>query len=118
MTQTLYISGPMRGMPFDNYPAFRECARWLRDAGLSYVDPSEHFEGKRGLPRFKYLAADVERLITECHVIVLLCGWQRSEGAQLEAQIGLNRGYDFYGFVPGLGLAPLKRKEIEEALAE
>jgi hypothetical protein len=105
-------------MPLDNYPAFRECARWLRGAGLPVVDPSEHFEGARGLPRYKYLATDFERLITECKVIVLLYGWQDSEGAQIEAQIGLNRGYDFFGFIPDLGLTPYKREEVEADLTQ
>lgn len=115
---TVYISGPMRGKPLDNYPAFRECAKALRSAGLSVVDPSEHFEGVRGLPRHKYLAADVIRLVVECNAIVLLSGWHESEGAKLEAQIALDRGYELFCYVPPLGFGRMSREAVEELLSE
>lgn len=111
----LYISGPMTGCPENNYPAFRACAKALRLEGWEVVDPSEHFDGELGLPRHKYLAVDVVQLIEECTGIVLLDYWPNSEGAQLEAQIALDRGYALYRWSLGL-LVSVDRYHVEDCL--
>lgn len=107
----------MRGVPEDNYPAFTACAKALREQGHTVVNPAEHFGGDRGLPRHKYLAADVVALLG-CGGIVLLQGWGASEGARLEAQIALDRGFTFFRWDAFRGgLMPARVSDIEEVLA-
>lgn len=110
----LYISGPMTGYPELNYSEFRKTAKALRDLGWTVVDPSEHFEGRKDLPRHKYLAADVMSLINGCQGIVQLDKWFDSDGALLEAQLGLDLGYEFFWWSgPTLGLMNVDREEVE-----
>jgi uncharacterized protein DUF4406 len=114
---TLYISGPMSGLPDCNYPAFREASTALRSEGWNVVDPSEHFGGSTNLPRHKYLAADVVDLITKCKAIALLTGWWTSEGAKLETQIALDLGYElFYWRRRDKALISLTRDWVEDRI--
>src|SRR5690349_7416021 len=96
----IYLSGPMQGLPGDNIQAFRHQAATLRAQGYLIEDPSEHFAGMRGLPRHRYLATDVQVLIEKCRAIALMPGWQYSEGAKLELQIAIDRGYLIYLCTP------------------
>lgn len=96
----IYISGPMTGLPNSNYDAFTICAIQLRSLGHEVLNPAEHFEGRQDLPRHKFLAADVVSLVQQCKEIVLLQGWEQSEGSKLEAQIGIDLGYQFYAWYP------------------
>jgi Domain of unknown function (DUF4406) len=93
-----YLSGPMTGLPDYNFPLFNSVAGKLRVAGFDIRNPAEHFGGYTGHGRHKYLALDVLTLIRECRGIVLLPGWQESEGAKLEAQIALDLKFDDYAF--------------------
>lgn len=110
-----YISGPMRGYPEDNFPMFNQCAEELRNKGLAVENPADHFGGKRGLPRYKYLAADVLALL-KCDVIVLMPGWLHSEGACLEAQIALDTHKPSFMWRPGHDLIYLSRETLESML--
>lgn len=113
----LYISGPMTDLPEFNYPAFNRAADALRYAGWDVENPAEHFDGVLGLPRHRYLAADVAALIERCNAICLLSGWAHSDGARLEAQIALDRDYRLYQWVEGCGLAVMPRIVVEAVLA-
>jgi hypothetical protein len=107
----------MTGYPDFNHPAFRACAKALREEGWKVVDPSEHFGGRTDLPRHKFLAADVQSLM-ECGAVVLLPGWSSSPGALLEAQIGADRSYQFYLWFPHVKrIVPTTREDIERELA-
>lgn len=46
MKPTLYIAGPMSGLPDHNYPAFHDAASVLTKAGYSILNPAEN-EKKR-----------------------------------------------------------------------
>lgn len=113
----LYISGPMTNYPQSNYPAFDLAARCLRAQGWEVINPAEHFEGRRDLPLHKYMAEDVLALTFKCRGIVLLQAWEWSQGARLEAQIAVNRGYDLYVFyAPEQALMPVSREDVEAFL--
>jgi hypothetical protein len=112
----LYISGPMTGLPGCNYAAFNDAAKRLRAGGWNVVNPAEHFDGRTDLPRHMYLALDVADLIERCRSIVFLAGWQQSEGARLEAQIAVNRGYRCYLW-SGIEPVPVRRDEVERFMA-
>jgi hypothetical protein len=88
---TVYISGPMTGIPDHNFPAFDSLAADLISRGYEVVNPADIARklrsdlGTYGLepPRAAYLSADISALIG-CDTIFLLPGWQASEGALLE----------------------------------
>lgn len=87
----IYISGPMTGLPDWNYPAFNEAAEFLRSKGYEVFNPAEIFEGRTDLPRNEYMREDIKALL-ECDTVMLLSGWEKSEGALLEADIAFEIG--------------------------
>lgn len=90
----LYLSGPMRGHPDLNAPAFHEAAAKLRAQGWEVFNPAEHEKVyKRGGIRAA-LAHDFEWIIWQADTIAMLPGWLGSLGARAEwalaEAIGLN----------------------------
>lgn len=103
---TAYIAGPMSGYDNYNFDAFDQVEEHVHKAGfaemdetglrpLAVVNPARNFDRDQTLPKRVYLALAVRQVI-EADAIVLLPNWHKSEGAQLEAQIGLDLGKDFY----------------------
>ncbi len=82
----IYLAGPMTGLPESNFPAFRDAAGRLRDAGWEVINPAENFGGRTDLPRSSYLRADLS-LLLQCGAMALLPGWEDSQGAKLEYAI-------------------------------
>lgn len=105
MTETRYqlgMAGPMTGLPNFNYDTFDEVAEHIlvngvpgHETGVLVLNPANNFERDQSLPRRKYLSL-TSRQIAKCDGIVLLPDWHKSEGAQLEATIGLDLCLDFY----------------------
>ena len=85
-----YISGPMTGLPDFNFPAFRAAAAKLRTAGLHVVDPSE-INSDQTLSWHACMRKDIAALV-DCDSIVMLKGWEASQGAQLEHHIATRLG--------------------------
>ncbi len=112
-----YISGPMRGLPEFNYPAFHRAAERLRAAGYEVISPAEmdqedHLcEGnvpeKPGTPACIRLYAnrDTQAILSmkaeDGDVIALLPGWRFSEGAVAEVTLGLWVKLSFISAVTG-----------------
>ncbi|SLH91752.1 Uncharacterised protein [Mycobacteroides abscessus subsp. massiliense] len=86
-----YIAGPMTGYPEYNYPAFAEIAKRFRDAGLNVVSPHELHPADPSVSWDWYLRRDLRELV-ECTHIVLLPGWNKSRGAQLEHHVATALG--------------------------
>lgn len=82
----LYVSGKMTGVPEHNFPAFREAAKKLTEAGYDVIDPSENFGGRTDLSRPEYMRLDIEHVL-QADGIALLPGWEASDGAHLEVAI-------------------------------
>lgn len=103
----VYISGPMSGLPEFNFPAFHSVARWLRERGFEAVNPAEITpQGEQSPPADaspdvhkaywrKCLRADIKALM-DCDALVLLQGWQGSDGAQLELHMAHRVGIKVY----------------------
>lgn len=98
----LYVSGPMRGYPEFNFPAFREAAQRLRSMGHEPLSPAERDErngfdptgltGFENLSRLGFslrgaLAADCRMICEEADGVVVLDGWQNSKGATAEVAL-------------------------------
>lgn len=90
----VYISGPMRGYPEHNYPAFNEAAEVLRSYADEVVNPADNFKGRTDLPQETYLRVDVGVMAERCNAIYFLPGWQNSAGARLEWQVAKGLGFD------------------------
>lgn len=88
---TVYISGPMSGLPEYNYPAFNEAAARLRALGYTVLNPAEGFHGNHDLPYDTYIRRDVESVL-KCDMIALLDGWEGSAGSHLEVAIAVGIG--------------------------
>lgn len=81
----LYLSGPMTGLPDLNFPAFHAAAAALRARGWEVVNPAE-LNPDGAMPWHMCMRADIKALC-DCDVIVLMPGWERSQGAALELHI-------------------------------
>lgn len=112
MKGVVYIAGPMRGRPDDNFPAFREAAAVLRALGWTVVSPHEItetvFSGVRDLPPREYMAEDIRQLL-RCDAIAVLEGWEASTGARCEAAIATTLGLVWVDWRTGEVAPPASR---------
>jgi hypothetical protein len=133
----LYIAGPMRGYDQFNFPAFDRAARLLRDRFHTVINPAEldrelgFDETLNELGNFNLKAAmvrDVQAII-DSDGIVLLPGWEDSEGAKFERQVAEQLGRRIFlwneGVVghltlpaPTLGQVAEAAKDNESGLVE
>ena len=108
---SLYLAGPMTGMPDFNYPAFNAAAKRLRaDPRVAQlVNPAERFNGRTDLPHKTYIRAALQA-VKELYpgywlhadhparkriarAIALLPGWTDSPGAIAEVALAKALGY-------------------------
>lgn len=93
----------MTGLPEYNYPAFFECERMLKEKfPLALIlNPARIDEGlaeKYSNSREHYIRKSIE-LVLQATDIWLLPGWEKSQGAILEFEIGRELGLNFHGEV-------------------
>lgn len=91
----VYISGPMRGYPEDNYPAFNTAAAAFRAAGWLVRNPADNFHGAHDKTFAEYMRVDIKDLL-ESTAIALLPGWEDSVGARTELLIARTLGLEVY----------------------
>ena len=91
---SVYISGPMSGLPNYNYGAFFAAENLLKSQGKEVLNPAKHFGGDQGRPRSEYIRADVAVLLRKATAIYMLPGWQNSADARLEREIAIQLEYD------------------------
>lgn len=100
MKDSLYIAGPMRGYPRYNFDMFADVVRILRADGYSCVSPHEKDLQAGFNPDHEYPEDEMReflgdaftwdvRAVLACKGIVLLPGWEKSQGARTEAKIAL-----------------------------
>lgn len=90
---SVYLAGPMRGYPEFNFPAFAEAAAWLREQGFDVWSPAENdlsegFDPTKddALPLKHYMKTDLPAVLDQ-DMVVVLEGWEKSEGAKLETHV-------------------------------
>lgn len=93
----VYISGPISGLDYDRevIPAFLAAERFINSQdGYSAVNPLNN-----GLSPNEswttHMREDI-RMLTHCHQIYMLPGWEHSRGARLEWQIAIQLGFTTY----------------------
>ena len=106
--RVLYIAGPMRGIAWFNYPLFDRVAKELRDAGNEVISPADEDRQHDGFdpyanpshanpdactfPKSMDFAKTVRRCldaVLRCDEIVLLPGWENSNGAVAELTLAM-----------------------------
>jgi NTP pyrophosphatase (non-canonical NTP hydrolase) len=83
---TVYISGPMTGYEFFNFPEFNRAAAALRKKGFKVLNPPEFQPVEDGKTYNDYMRLDIREL-TYADAVVVLEGWSCSSGAKKEVWI-------------------------------
>lgn len=83
---TLYIAGPMTGIPEHNLPMFNRAQALLERAGFTVLNPARHGAGEPGTSWSDYMRRDIPDVLA-CDGIALLPDWENSKGARLEVYI-------------------------------
>ena len=91
---TIYLSGPMSGLPEYNYPAFARAAAALRANGFSVVSPHE-IPAELTTSWTKAMSVCIDWLFG-CTHIAMLPGWENSVGATIERTIALELGLSVF----------------------
>lgn len=85
-----YIAGPMTGLPLLNFPAFNAAAAEYRAKGLEVINPVEINPDPAAVWE-DCMRKDIAELM-KCDSIILLPGWEKSNGATLERHIAVKLG--------------------------
>lgn len=111
--RSCYLAGPMRGYEDWNFPLFRRAARYLREKGWEVFSPAERDEQDPNHPTIEewkeaeasfstaplsfaeYMSHDLP-MVCKADSIVLLPGWEKSQGARLEARVAIETGKDIF----------------------
>ena len=104
-TRKIYLAGPMQNIPNFNFPRFNAVAKALRANGHEVFNPAEKdierhngtniaadnptgslekSKTDHGFSLRQALAEDLHFICTRADTIVLLPGWEKSNGAQAE----------------------------------
>jgi len=93
-----YLAGPMRGFPEYNFPKFHEATSELRRLGHDVFNPAERdlqdgFDPSvdKALPLAYYMRIDLPA-VCESDAVVVLSGWQLSDGANIEVFVATQCG--------------------------
>lgn len=115
---TLYLAGPMTGLPDFNYPAFHAAAADWRAAGWLVINPAEAFGGAQDRPYRDYVEHDIA-VIQGCSAMAMLPGWDgaSARGSVWEREVALMLGLAVYDAGAVVAPPPTKRPEtiLEEA---
>lgn len=94
---TLYVAGPMTGLPEFNYPAFNAAARMLCGFGYRTLNPvdAEKANPTPGTPQhWTWYMRHALRMVLAADALALLPGWENSKGATLEVHVARALGME------------------------
>jgi hypothetical protein len=121
--RSAYLAGPMRGIEEFNLPAFAGAAAALRAKNWEVFSPAErderdeeamaaHREARESgdwssaLPLAYYMAHDL-KAVCRHDALILLDGWEQSQGARLEAVVAVEIGHPVFLYNEGARLTSL-----------
>jgi hypothetical protein len=103
--KTIYIAGPMTGLPEFNYPAFFDAEERLREQGFLIKNPATGQKHPNSIVEddevWRYYMRQGIRMLLESDEIALLPGWMDSRGAKLEYFIAQNLGMHTWDYRDG-----------------
>jgi len=129
-----YISGPMRGIKHFNFPAFKECEKYLRAQMFTCIfNPARHDAEVLGMgwepdetqtitdaQMYQWMRTDLTEVAASDN-IVLLPGWETSVGACRELDVARWCGRGVFAYEPDrpagnrlVGLSPEQEYEMRE----
>jgi len=117
---TIYLSGPMTGIPEYNAPEFARFAAMYRANGFRVLSPPElDADGPKDDTYENYLKRDL-RLFLDGDVsrIYMLPGWERSRGANLERHVAEMLKIAVYDAETGEPLPPTPRQVMPASSEE
>jgi len=91
---SIYLSGPISGMPEKNHPLFMRVASHLRSQGHEVYNPREFCWTEGVFPKRRAFAEYCDFICNKADAIVLLPGWQKSKGATTERGLAENCGLE------------------------
>ena len=104
----VYLAGPMRGYPRYNFDSFEHAAGVLRHWAIQVISPAEHdleqgFDPNLTLEEQDFdlgaaLLWDLTQIATEVEAVVVLPGWERSQGTAAEMALARAVGKPVYEF--------------------
>ena len=120
----IFLSGPITGKEHNNVAAFAVATERLREAGAAYVynpahkSSNAHSEKRSHMTHKDYLLDTIHELTErkkrsqtwewviprKYDMLVLLDGWQDSDGARMERAVALECGIPVYELFDVLGL--------------
>lgn len=106
----VYLSGPMTAIPWFNFHAFEVCAEVLRDAGWFVYSPRENDAEKNvepnpdgkltgDHPAYKELMKLDLWQVCDSDAVIVMPGWEWSEGALLEVEVAHRVGVPVYTYL-------------------
>jgi len=99
---TLYLSGPMAGVPGHNVPLFTEATAVLRREGHSVLSPHEISPPGESRTWEEALRRDLIAMLKYDDIaIVLLPGWSGSRGAKLELYVAVALNFPVFYYLDG-----------------
>lgn len=118
--KSAYVAGPMRGAPLYNFQAFADVAMTLRGYDVIVYSPAErdmacgfqpHLSLDDSAQNFNLEEAFTWDFwaIAESEAIVLLPGWENSEGTKKEIILAQGMGKSIFAYNSGL-LEPIEPK--------
>lgn len=87
---TLYVAGPMTGLPDLNYPAFLAAEKDLIAAGYLVRNPAhiDTLHNHTGEPQaWDWYMRHAIRMLLSADGVALLPGWRESRGARIEQRL-------------------------------
>jgi len=106
--KSIYLAGPMRGIPHFNFPRFHAVTSLLRKDGHTVFNPAEKDierlgndlsagnptgdekqAANEGFSLRQALAEDCEFICKQADTVMMLPGWEKSNGAQAEQRLAV-----------------------------
>lgn len=85
-SKTLYLCGPMTGMPDFNRGVFKTAAENLTAAGYTVLNPAIN-DRPEDHPWHAFMRDSITQML-QADALATLYGWQYSRGANLEVKVG------------------------------
>lgn len=100
--RTVYIAGPMTGLPKHNFPAFDVAASRLRQSGWNVISPAD-IDRTQGVNEYTppeetkallrtMLKRDFSEILDNCGAMYMLKGWEQSVFGKVEHAIAVGLG--------------------------